>query len=80
MKPMDDASELVTEVFRKILTDEQFAGFNLEASMDDVDGWDSLNFLNIIMALESALNIRIDGLDAATLTSVPNMLEYLKNT
>jgi len=80
MKPMDNVSELVTEVFSKILTEEQFAGFNLEASMDDVDGWDSLNFLNIIMELENAFNIRIDGLDAATMTSVPNILEYLQNT
>jgi len=79
MKPVNSVPDAVTEVFRKILTDEQFAGFNLGATMDEVDGWDSLNFLNIIVELENAFEIRIDGLDAATLTSVPNILEYLEN-
>jgi acyl carrier protein len=79
MKPVKSVSDAVTEVFRKVLTEEQFAGFNLGASMDEVDGWDSLNFLSIIVELENAFDIRIDGLDAANMTSVPNILEYLEN-
>ena len=75
----DELYQRVEKIFRGVLTDEQFGAFNAQASMDDVDGWDSLSFLEIIMAMESEFGIRIDGLDAANLISVPNIIDYLAN-
>jgi acyl carrier protein len=76
----DSTLDRVKSVFGSVLTGEQLEKFNANATMDDIDGWDSLNFLNIIMGLEHEFNIRIDGLDAATMTSVPDILEYLEKT
>ena len=76
---MNNVLDRVEAVFKTVLTNEQSTGFDAKATMDDIDGWDSLNFLSIIMGLEGEFDIRIDGLDAATLTSVPNMLEYLES-
>jgi acyl carrier protein len=75
----DEIYQRVSDVFRNMLTDEQMEALNPEATMDDVEGWDSLNFLDMIMGLESTFGIRIDGLDAANLTSIPNIIEYLES-
>ncbi|NND68713.1 MAG: hypothetical protein HKN19_14085 [Halioglobus sp.] len=75
----DEIYQGVAGVFRTMLTEEQMQALNPNAAMDDVEGWDSLNFLDMIMGLESAFNIRIDGLDAASLTSIPNIIEYLES-
>jgi acyl carrier protein len=75
----DKIYERVENIFRDILTDRQFEAFHPNATMDDVDGWDSMSFLEIVMALESEFNIRIDGLDAASLISVPNIIAYLRS-
>jgi acyl carrier protein len=69
----------VENIFRDILTDQQFETLHPTATMDDVDGWDSMSFLEIIMALESEFNIDIDVLDAAKLVSIPNILDYLRS-
>ena len=79
MKMMDKLLNRVESIFKTVLSEEQASGFTPSASMDDIDGWDSLNFLSIIMGIENEFSIRIDGLDAAAMTSVPNILEYLKN-
>jgi len=75
----DEIYQRVSDVFRTMLSEEQMGALNPDATMDDVDGWDSLNFLEMIMGLERTFGIRIDGLDAAYLTSVPNIIEYLRS-
>ena len=75
----DDTYQRIEDVFRSMLSDEQMGALSPEATMDDVEGWDSLNFLEMIMGLESAFSIRIDGLDAANLTSIPSIIEYLRS-
>lgn len=74
----DDIYERVAGVFRPILSDKQFQAFQPEATMDDIDGWDSMTHLAIIVGLEAEFNLRIDGLDAASMISVPSILEYLR--
>lgn len=75
----DEIYQRVENIFHNILTEEQMQALNPRATMDDVEGWDSLNFLDMIMGLESTFNIRIDGLDAASLTTIPNIIEYLES-
>lgn len=75
----DEIYQRVENIFRNMLTEEQMQALNPRATMDDVEGWDSLNFLDMIMGLESTFNIRIDGLDAASLTTIPNIIEYLES-
>ena len=70
--------ERVEQVFRRIIDADKLSGFSETSSMDDVEGWDSLNFLNIVLELESEFGIRIDGLDAAEMTSMPRILEQIK--
>lgn len=73
----EELYQRVESIFREILTDQQFESFHPNATMDDIDGWDSMSFLEIIIALEGEFNLRIDGLDATGLISVSNILTYL---
>jgi acyl carrier protein len=78
MSMSDEVYERVKGIFREMLTEKQFAAFHPEVTMDDIDGWDSMTHLEIIVGLEAEFNIRIDGLDAASMISVPSILEYLR--
>jgi acyl carrier protein len=68
----------IENVFRSILTEQQMQAFNPEATMDDVDGWDSMSFLSAIMGLENEFGVQIDGLDAINLTSVANIIAFVQ--
>lgn len=70
--------ERLRGVFASVIGDDNAQTMNVESTMDDVEGWDSLNFINLVIAVETEYNIRIDGLDAASLVSVPGILEYLE--
>jgi acyl carrier protein len=71
--------ERIENVFRSILTEQQMQAFNPEATMDSVDGWDSMSFLGAIMGLESEFGVQIDGLDAINLTSVANIITFMQS-
>lgn len=70
--------ERLNRVFETVLADEGAKQFSLEATMDDIEGWNSLNFLEIIMEIESEFGVSIDGLDAAEMTSIQKILEFLE--
>jgi acyl carrier protein len=45
----------------------------------EVAAWDSMGHLNLMMALEQTFDITLEVEDFANLTSVPAILDYLKN-
>jgi acyl carrier protein len=75
----DAVYEQLQKIFQTVLSEEQFEAFHPGATMDEIEGWDSMTFLEIIMGLEGEFGIRIDGLDAANMITVPNILAYLRN-
>lgn len=48
-----------------------------DTSHEDLESWDSLNLLNVMMALESEFGVALDVDDAARLVSVPEILSLL---
>lgn len=54
---MNDTMQVLTAVFREVFEDPdiQLTG---EMTADDVEGWDSLSHMNLIMAVENRFNIR----------------------
>ena len=71
--------ERIEKVFRTVLIEDNAAGFSESATMDEINSWDSLNFINIIIALEQEFDLKIDGLDAAEMTSIPRILGYIED-
>ena len=57
---MDRLNERLTDVFRRIFDDEE-----LELSDDtvaaDVDGWDSLNHVKLVVAIEQAFGVKFSN-------------------
>lgn len=48
-------------------------------SVDNVEGWDSLNHLKLILAVEQAFNIRFSTAKIPDLTSFEVLLEEIKS-
>jgi len=47
--------------------------------MDEIEEWDSLGHVHIMVALEQAFDLYMDVDDFAELDSVPAILQYLKS-
>jgi acyl carrier protein len=54
---MEQLRNEVQQIFRDVFGDDQLV-LRDEMTANDVDGWDSLNHLNLIIALEKQLGIK----------------------
>ena len=50
-----------------------------ESSMDNIEKWDSLGHLKLIMSIEKEFGVPIDAMDIVELTSFKKIILYLKN-
>lgn len=48
-----------------------------ESSMENTRGWDSLSFINIVVALETEFGVNFSTLEAASLTSYSSIIDAL---
>ncbi len=51
--------DALTEVFRQVFADPEIT-LTPETTANDVDGWDSMSHVNLIMAVENRFNIRFN--------------------
>ena len=69
---MDDLAERLLEVFRQVFDDD-----DLEITDDtvagDVEGWDSLNHINLVVAIESAFSVKFKNREIASWKNVGDM-------
>lgn len=54
---MPSIMETLTDVFRQVFDDPGIA-LEPETTADDVEGWDSLSHVNLIMAVENRFDVR----------------------
>ena len=50
-----------------------------ETTMDEIEEWDSLGHVHLMVALEQAFDLYMDVDDFAELDSVPAILQYLES-
>ncbi len=64
--------DVLTEVFRQVFDDP---GITLkpETTADDVEGWDSLSHVNLIMAVENRFNIRFSQKEVMSFKNVGDL-------
>ena len=65
-----------TEVFREILDDEDLE-IKAETTAADVEGWDSLAHIQLMVALEEVFGIRISTGEMANLESVGQLIQII---
>jgi len=66
---------------KTILRELKLEDFQLDESMTaaDVPGWDSLNHINIILAVEKEFNIRFRNIEILRLRSIGDLQDLLNN-
>jgi acyl carrier protein len=64
--------EALTEVFRQVFEDP---GITLkpETTANDVEGWDSLSHINLMMAVENRFNIRFSQKEVISFKNVGDL-------
>ena len=68
--------EGLNEVFRRVFDDEELV-VTPETTANDVDGWDSLTHVNLIIAVESKFGIRFTQKELLTQKNVGDLLRAI---
>jgi acyl carrier protein len=73
MTTLDKLNEIFREVF-----DDDAINVAPETTADDVDGWDSLSHVNLIITVEARFNIRFSQKELLTLKNVGDLLNCIE--
>jgi len=64
------------DVFRTIFDDDSIV-ITANTTADDIEKWDSLNQVRIILACQQVFNIKLNARKVNTLENVGQMVDYL---
>ena len=69
-------TERLESIFRQSFKIEEFSE---DLSIENVTGWDSMAHVGLVLALQKEFNVSISPADAINLTSVKDIVRYLKD-
>jgi len=69
--------EKLTGIFRTVFDNEEIA-LRPEMTANDVDGWDSLSHVNLILAVEKGFGIRFSQKELLTFKNVGDLLRNIE--
>lgn len=69
----------IKSAFSTVLGQDAAELITASASMEDVLGWDSTNFIELVLAVEDEFRIELATIDATALTSIDAINRYLVN-
>lgn len=72
-----DITEKLTEVFQEVFDDDTLVMHN-EMTADDVDEWDSLSHVNLMIAIEIAFGIEFNQSEIQNFANVGELMESIK--
>lgn len=73
---MEDTHKQVEDIFRDIL-DEESLTLTRETTANDVDGWDSLTHIQLIVAIEKKFNVKFSSKEILSWKNVGELLDSL---
>lgn len=74
---MSDFDEKIRAVFREVFDDEALEIYD-EMQAKDVEGWDSLTHISLIMAIEEAFSVKFSTREVMGFRNVGEMLACLR--
>lgn len=72
----DEILTTLTTVFRDVFDDESLV-LTRDTTAEDIDEWDSLNQIKLILACEKAFSVKLKPRDINTLANVGEMVDHL---
>jgi acyl carrier protein len=69
--------ETLTDVFRTVFDDPSIE-LNPEMTANDVEGWDSLSHINLILAIELRFDIQFFQKELLTFKTVGDLMDSIK--
>jgi acyl carrier protein len=70
-------SDQLTKVFREVFGDESIT-LDTQTTADDIDGWDSLSHINLIIAIEIAFGIEFTQQEIRSFNNVGDMQKCIE--
>jgi acyl carrier protein len=75
------SSKLISQIepiFQQVFNNSEIS-LSRETTAQDVEGWDSLNHIRLIISLEMELGITFDSNEVAELTNVGDLMDYIES-
>jgi acyl carrier protein len=73
-----DINEKLTDVFREVFDDETIV-LSDEMTADDVDAWDSMSHVNLIIAIEIAFEIEFNQSEIQNFANVGELKQSIQS-
>ncbi len=73
---MRDILQGLNEVFREVFDDEDIE-LKRETTADDIEGWDSLNHVTLMLRIEKAFGVKFTSSQVAKLKDVGELVDML---
>jgi acyl carrier protein len=70
--------EILTQVFREVFDDPEIE-LVPETTADDIEGWDSLSHVNLIMAVETRFDIRFKPKEVLSFKNVGELARCIED-
>ena len=68
----------LTSVFREVFDDDELE-LKPEMTADDIDGWDSLTHIRLILSVQKAFSIKFSPVDMSRLKTVGDLIALTRN-
>ena len=68
--------EMLNEVFRDVFDDDSIT-VNAETTADDIEDWDSLEHINLVVAVENKFGIKFNMNEVVTFKNVGEMVDVI---
>ncbi len=68
----------LTEIFREVFDDDDIS-LSGDMTADDVDGWDSLSHVNLIVTIETRFKIRFTQKELLTFKNVGDLMGSIES-
>ena len=69
--------EEVTKIFRDVFDDDELI-IKDETNSDDIEDWDSLEHINLVVAMEKKFNLKFNLKEVGTLANVGEMVDLIE--
>ena len=75
---LEDIFEGLNEIFRDVFDDEDIT-VNASTTSEDIEDWDSLEHINLIVAVEKKFGMKFSMGEVTTMKNVGEMAEIIKS-